>query len=127
MQHPVRSKIIREKNNPVFIRVLPWQKINSVFIRVLPWQKIKPVFIRVLPWQKIKPVFIRVLPWQKIKPVFIRVLPWQKTSPVSFRGYNSASEHSKVLPFVMSPVCSPSLNHFMRCLEVPWLNDSGTA
>ena len=41
--------------------------------------------------------------------------------------YSSASEHSKVVPFETSPVCRPSLNHFMRCFDVPWLNDSGTA
>ena len=42
-------------------------------------------------------------------------------------AYSSASEHWKVVPLEMSPVSRPSLNHFMRCLEVPWLNDSGTA
>ena len=54
--------------------------------------------------------------------------------PVACKGqqrgiayYSSASEHWKVVPFEMSPVCSPSLNHFMRCFDVPWLNDSGTA
>ncbi len=43
------------------------------------------------------------------------------------KSYSSASEHWKVFPLVMSPVSSPSLNHFIRCLLVPWLNDSGTA
>ena len=46
---------------------------------------------------------------------------------VKRRAYSSASEHWKVVPFEMSPVCKPSLNHFMRCFDVPWLNDSGTA
>ena len=41
--------------------------------------------------------------------------------------YSSASEHWKVVPCETSPVSKPFLNHFIRCLEVPWLKDSGTA
>jgi hypothetical protein len=38
---------------------------------------------------------------------------------LEIKDYNSASEHWKVVPFEMSPVSSPSLNHFIRCFDVP--------
>lgn len=39
--------------------------------------------------------------------------------------YSSLSLSSKVLPCDISPVVSPNFSHFMRCLEVPWVNVSG--